>query len=205
MTFQAPLYQHNFLLNDPELIYQVLVTQADKFRKPLLINLPFRSSMGQGLFLSEGDFWRRQRKLVQPAFHHQRINAYGEGLVQHALEMVKQWQAGQTIHLDEAMRAITLIIVVDAIFQADVSAETAQFAQAIATLGEVLTQQLTRPLLAILPDSTPLPLFWRKRRAVAAMDRTSTGLLPNAEPRPRTGVTCSRCCWRLRMPTPGSA
>ena len=62
LTIQGPLYIPNILINEPQLIHQVLVTHADKFQKPSLLKRPFISTFGNGLFFSEGDFWRRQHQ-----------------------------------------------------------------------------------------------------------------------------------------------
>lgn len=177
VTMQGPFYRPNILINDPELTHQVLVTHADKFQKPPLLKRVFTSTFGNGLFFSEGEFWRRQRKLMQPAFHHQHIQRYGQGMVHHTLEMLSGWRDGHSYDLAKEMRTLTLIIVVDAIFQADVTEETTRFTQAITVVGEVLAQQFVNPVLALLPDSFPLPSLRRKRKAVAELDRIVYSLI----------------------------
>ena len=66
--------QERILLNDPDLIEQVLVVQHAKFHKSELTRRVTGPLLGQGLLISEGDFWRRQRRLAQPAFHRSTIN-----------------------------------------------------------------------------------------------------------------------------------
>jgi cytochrome P450 len=83
VTLPGPFYQPGFLLNAPDLLPEVLVKQADKFQKPAIFKKIFKSSFGNGLFLSEGDFWKRQRRLAQPAFHHKRIQTYTVAMVGH--------------------------------------------------------------------------------------------------------------------------
>jgi cytochrome P450 len=75
------------------------------------------------------------------------------------------------------MRALTLTIVVDALFQEDIGPETERFAQAITTVGEILAQQFVQPWLVWLPESFPLPVLRRKRRAVAELNRIVYGLI----------------------------
>src|SRR3954465_9651096 len=66
-----------YVLNDPEHLEYVLATNARNFRKTLGYRTPFmRRLFGQGLLTSEGDFWLRQRRLAQPAFHRDRIATY---------------------------------------------------------------------------------------------------------------------------------
>jgi len=163
-------YLRSYLLNDPDLIYQVLVKKADQFRKPRPLNKVLGSTFGNGLFFSQGDFWRRQRKLMQPAFHHQRIGAYADRMVAKTQQMLRTWQAGETRHIDEDMRALTLQIVVDAIFHGDISQEIDRVGWAMSEAAEVLTEQTYNPLKAILPDWLPLSFLRRKRRAVAVLD-----------------------------------
>ena len=69
--------QERILLNHPDFVEQVLVIQQSKFHKSELTRRITGRMLGQGLLTSEGDFWRRQRRLVQPAFHRSRINEYG--------------------------------------------------------------------------------------------------------------------------------
>lgn len=177
LTMQGPLYRPNILINDPDLVYQILVSQADHFQKPSLLQRPLLSTFGNGLFFSEGDFWRRQRKLMQPAFHHHPISRYGEAMVQHTSAMLQGWHDGQSLDLAATMRSLTLMIVVDALFREDISPETERFAQAITTVGEILSQQFVQPWLVWLPESFPLPVLRRKRRAVAELDRIVYGLI----------------------------
>lgn len=164
------LYRPIFLAHDPGLIHEVLVRQADRFIKPPMLNKVLMSTFGNGIFFSEGDFWRRQRRLVQPAFHHQRIRAYADRMVTQTQQMLATWRDGEQRNIDQAMRALTLQIVVDAVFHADVGAETARVRQAMADAGAALAEQTFNPLKAMLPDWLPLPFLQRKRRATAVLD-----------------------------------
>src|SRR5438132_6529205 len=62
------------VISHPELVEEVLVTRNHDFRKNLGARR-LRSPLGEGLLVSEGDFWLRQRRLMQPAFHRQRLDA----------------------------------------------------------------------------------------------------------------------------------
>jgi cytochrome P450 len=68
------------------------------------------------------------------------------------------------------MRALTLQIVVDAVFHADIGAETARVGQAMADAGAALAEQTLNPLKAMLPDWLPLPFLRRKWQATVALD-----------------------------------
>jgi len=171
VLLRGPLGMRGYLLNDPDLIRTVLATHADKIEKPAPLKWIFRSSFGNGLLLSEGSFWKRQRKLAQPAFHSKRIQGYADAMVWRAQQLLASWQDGQVRDIREDMSATTLQIVVDALFQSTVAEETAQIYAALAELGDILAQQsITNPLLSLVPDWAPLPVMRRKRRAAATLD-----------------------------------
>src|SRR5262249_61465248 len=100
------------LLSHPDLIEEVLVTKARSFIKhgPLR---QARPSLGNGLLTSEGDFWRQQRKLSQPAFHRDRVAAYASTMVAATERMLDGWASaeGQERDVQEDMMRVTLEIV----------------------------------------------------------------------------------------------
>jgi len=77
--------------------------------------------VGNGLLTSEGEVWKRQRRLAQPAFHRQRISAYGDVMVDYAQRMIAMWRAGEVRDIHRDMMRLTLEIVVRTLFNADVS------------------------------------------------------------------------------------
>src|SRR5664279_2522196 len=96
-----------YQLNCPEFIHQVLVEQADKFEKSPLDHHVFNVFIGNGLIISEGDFHRRQRRLMQPTFHSKRINAYAETMVNYSQGLIDEWHDGAQIDIHEAMSTLT--------------------------------------------------------------------------------------------------
>jgi cytochrome P450 len=85
-----------YLVNDPDLIRSVLVTRADAYHKGRALERA-RRLLGQGLLTSEGALHLRQRRLMQPAFHRERIAGYGETMVRYAGRAAERWKAGETI------------------------------------------------------------------------------------------------------------
>lgn len=170
VVLPGPLYRPIFLVHDPNLIRQVFVRQADRFIKPPPLNRVLMPTFGNGLLFSEGDFWRRQRRLAQPAFHHQRVGAYAERMVAQTQRMLAAWRDGEQQYIDQEMHALTLHMVVDAVFHTDVNAETGWIGQAMADAGLALAEQTFNPLKAALPDWLPLPFLQRKRRATAVLN-----------------------------------
>src|ERR1700722_15482600 len=94
VRFQV-LMRERILLNHPDLISQVLVVQQSKFHKSELTRRITSRMLGQGLLISEGDFWRRQRRLAQPAFHRSPINAYGSTMSEIPQSPLSDWKDGQ--------------------------------------------------------------------------------------------------------------
>ena len=81
----------NIFVNRPDLIEEVLVGHPRRYVKGRVLRAN-RHVFGEGLLTSEGDFWLRQRRLVQPAFHRERIAAYAETMVQYAQRLLEGWR-----------------------------------------------------------------------------------------------------------------
>ena len=155
-------------VNRPDYIESILVTQHSNFVKSKDYRA-MRRVLGNGLLLSEGDFWRRQRKLIQPAFHQARIAAYAEIMVGYAQRMLTTWSDGQTLDIHEAMMHLTLGIVAKTLFDADVSHEAEDVDAALSVLmGKFLRQA---GLALLLPRWVPLPTSRLLKRAVGRLDK----------------------------------
>ena len=108
-----------YQLNSPELIRQVLVEHPETFHKPLFVKRGFGPFVGNGLFTSDGDLWKRQRKLIQPAFNHTQIGRYADIMVNHALRLADSFQDGEVREINADMVRLTLGVVVKSLFGAD--------------------------------------------------------------------------------------
>ena len=158
----------------PEYIESILVTQSNNFVKSKDYRA-MRRVLGNGLLLSEGDFWRRQRKLIQPAFHQSRIAAYAEIMVGYAERMLASWSDGQALDIHEAMMRLTLGIVAKTLFDADVSHEAEDVDAALAVLmGKFLPQA---GMALLLPTWIPLPTSRLLKRAVGRLDKVIYGII----------------------------
>jgi len=161
-------------INRPEYIESVLVTQSQNFEKSKDYRA-LRRVLGNGLLTSEGEFWRRQRKLVQPAFHQDRIGAYAEVMVRFAEKIVASWQDGQMIDIHEAMSHLTLDIVAKTLFDTDVSHEAEDVGSALDFLMRKFMRQAGFAFL--LPKFVPIPTNKRLQRAVRQLDRVIYGII----------------------------
>src|SRR4029077_18539684 len=104
-----------FLISDPQYIKNVLVTPHKNFTKSTGLERTKRI-LGNGLLTSEGAFHLRQRRLMQPAFHRDRIAGYGTTMVEHADRLRTAWRDGATLDIAREMNRLTLAVVGKTLF-----------------------------------------------------------------------------------------
>jgi cytochrome P450 len=156
------------LVNHPDLVEEILVTRNHDFRKHVGARR-LGSLLGNGLLLTEGEFWLRQRRLMQPAFHRQRISAMGETMVRAALAALDVWQAGETRDISQEMIELTMQIVGRTLFGTEVGEDLAR----IRASNRVFVQHFRSRLftmMILLPDGFPSPGNRRYRRAVLDLE-----------------------------------
>ena len=101
--------------------------------------------LGQGLFVSEGAYHARQRKLSQPAFHRTRIAAYADTMVKVAQRVRDRWEDGKTIDLAAEMNWLAMVIVADTLFGADVESEAVDIQNALSEVLHMLEKSVIPP------------------------------------------------------------
>ena len=158
------------LVNRPEWIRDVLVTHAASFHKGRGLERAKRL-LGEGLLTSEDPVHLRQRRMMQPAFHHQRIAGYGEVMVEHAERLTSAWSDRETRDVAREMTHLTLGIVGRTLFDADVESEADEIGEALTTALDLFTQTLLQPFFEVL-DRLPTPPNRRFRKAKARIDAT---------------------------------
>ena len=147
------------LLNHPDYIQQVLIFQQNKFHKSKLSKEATERLLGQGLLISEGDFWRRQRRLAQPAFHRQRISEYSSTMLECAQAQVRNWRDGETRNIAQEMTELTLEAAVRTLFGTTLPGEAQQVGRAMGFLMRYSLGRARKPIN--IPASWPTP---RNRR-----------------------------------------
>jgi cytochrome P450 len=163
-------YVTAYFLYNPCDIESVLSTNAKNFIKSMTLRSNFfQRLVGNGLVTSEGDFWRRQRRLAQPAFHRQRISAYGDVMVEFTQRALSSWKMGQTRDIHRDMMRLTLEIVVKTLFNADVSEDADNVGRILSQIVKPFSSQAT--LKWILDNRLPTPGHRRFNRATAEMDK----------------------------------
>ena len=155
-----------FLLGHPDDIEQVLLAQHRNFVKHSFFFRHVTALFGRGLLTSEGDFWLRQRRLAAPAFHGKRIAAYADVMVRYGERMLDGWRDGEVRDAHEEMMKVTMQIVARTLFDAEVSADDMEVADAFDAIVDEIALRLRLPLP--IPDWLPLR---RNRRYLAAVRR----------------------------------
>lgn len=125
--------EHLFLVSDPDDIQRILTTDNKNFTKSTGLDRT-KPLLGEGLLTSEGQFHRRQRRLVLPAFHRKRIAAYADIFASYTEQHQETWESGQTIDIADEMMRLTLKIVGKTLFDHDVSKEATRVGHALERL-----------------------------------------------------------------------
>ena len=159
--------QHAYFLNHPDLIKDVLVTRHGYFHKGRALQRAKRL-LGEGLLTSEEAHHRRQRRLAQPAFHRQRIAGYAEVMVDHAARFADRWRDGESLDISGEMMRLTLAIVGQTLFDAEVEEDANEVGEALSEMME-LFNMLLLPYSELL-EKLPLPQSRRFARARARLD-----------------------------------
>jgi cytochrome P450 len=156
------------LLNGTDHVEHVLVKNNRNFMKGRYFRQEL-SFLGRGLLTSEGEFWRRQRRLSQPAFHRKRINAYGEVVVSYAERMLKRWREEETRDVHQEMMRLLLEVVAKVLFDAEID-RAEEVGKALGRVAKRFDEQGSAKLLRLLLGPLPTPTDLRFRRAVEQLD-----------------------------------
>jgi cytochrome P450 len=152
-----PLYS----TRHPDHVHEILVTRATDFMKRSKDLVAF---LGEGLFTSNGEFWRKQRRLIQPAFHSSNMVRYTKVMVEHTERLMTAWKAGQTRDLNREMMELTLSVVAKALLDYDTTKDHQAVARAMAVIQE--TAGFPDPL----PRWLPTPLHKKQKEAIDVLD-----------------------------------
>lgn len=164
------LYVPALFLYHPREIEYVLATNAKNFVKAMTLRSNFfQRLVGNGLLTSEGEQWKRQRRLTSPAFHRHRIANYADTMVNYSNRLTSTWQAGEARDVHRDMMRLTLEIVVRCLFSADVSND-------VDDVGDIL-KQLVKPFASqatlkwILNNRLPTPYHLQFHRLARKIDK----------------------------------
>jgi cytochrome P450 len=155
------------LLNHPHHIEDVLVNHPRKFIRGRVL-LANKRVFGRGLLTSDGDFWLRQRRLTQPAFHRARIAGYASTMVEYTERLLHEWQDGEERDIHAEMMRLTLQIVGKTLFDADVDRDAQDIGKSMELLLE-LSANFRRTIF--IPHWVPTPTNFRLERAISQIEK----------------------------------
>lgn len=156
------------LVTEPALIHRILVHDNSRFKKGRFLELA-KELLGDGLLTSEGELHKRQRLLIQPMFHKQMIRAYAEVMAVWGERFANRWQDGQELDLAREMMKLTLAVVGETLFGANVEDEAPDVGRA---MEEVLDITIAHRPLAQLLRRLPTPSRERFTTAKGLLDKT---------------------------------
>ena len=173
-----------YLLVHPRDIETVLVTNAGNFTKSADYRALARV-LGRGVLTSEGEFWQRQRGLIQPAFHRQNILAYAKVMTSAAGRMLDTWQENGDRNLHDDMMRVTLEIVAQCLYGAEVSGAAERVGKAMDVAMDRFVTNASQALL--FPFDIPVFFARREHRAIRELNEIIGGIIrerrSSAQPR----------------------
>ncbi|MBL8600810.1 MAG: cytochrome P450 [Myxococcales bacterium] len=172
------------LCTHPALAEQVLLKQHAVFTKDWFLR-DMKRFLGEGLLTAEGDFWKRQRRLAQPAFHRERIARYADVMVSAASKLADRWVRGEARNVHSDYLAITLDVVVRTLFGADLGDEAVTIEHAL----EAIMGWYSQPVVVAMP-ALHKPWFRPFREVVAQekrLDAVIRGLIARRRRDPDAG------------------
>ena len=119
LIHQKVLGRNIFILNRPEDVQRVMVSNAGNYKKSLANRQALKPILGQGLFVSEGKLWERQRKLLSPSTHRNRLKGYAETMVdtgRGTVEKLNGIDESQIVDLTEELTLLTSDIITRTMF-----------------------------------------------------------------------------------------
>ncbi len=158
-----------YLLNHPDLVHDVLVADHRSFHKGPTIRAA-KMLLGESLLTSEDETHRRQRRLIQPMFHHERIASYAASMVRIAERAADRWGDGKEVDIQAEMSAVTLAVVGDTLFGTDVDERRSATVRRALTDTLGMFDRVYSPLFRLLVR-LPSPTMRRYRRVESDLNR----------------------------------
>ena len=143
----------SLFINHPDLIEDVLVNNSRKYHKGRILQAN-KYLFGEGLLTSEGDFWLRQRRLAQPAFHRARVSAYAATMAEYTEQLIATWRNGEERDIHREMMQLALRIVGKTLFDADVTRDAKEVGETLDILLHIAAN-FGRTILVPLWVPTP--------------------------------------------------
>jgi cytochrome P450 len=157
----------SLFINHPDLIEDVLVNDARKYHKGRILQAN-KFLFGEGLLTSEGDFWLRQRRLSQPAFHRARVSTYAATMAEYAEQIAATWRGGEERDIHDEMMQLALRIVGKTLFDADVTRDAKEVGE---TLDILLRIAANFGRTILVPMWVPSPRNIRAKLGIRRLEK----------------------------------
>lgn len=167
-----------YVIKHPEHLRQVLVTDAASYRKTHAAMRQISQVLGEGLLNTDGEVWRRHRRMIQPAFRKERLRGYASMMVDEARTEVNRWNSRAPIDLGAAMTQLTLRVVSRSLFSHDVERDVDAVGHAVSAFQA----SISRP--DFLPRWLPTPQRQQMRRSLEGIDTMMYRLIRQRRARP---------------------
>lgn len=161
-------------VNDPHGIEEMLVGKNKHFRKHFALRMT-PMLLGNGLLTSDGPHWLRQRRMAQPAFHPQKIAAYGEDFVRLTEQQVAEWKPGEERDIVQEMMTLTLRIATKVLFSSEITGREQDVGKAIVTAQHHFLERFNS--LVRFPSWFPTPANLKFKKMVRELDEIVFGLI----------------------------
>jgi cytochrome P450 len=156
-----------YVLSHPRDIEYVLLGNYTNFVKSVFLR-ESRALFGNGLLTSDGSFWLRQRRLLQPAFHHDRVSEYSRTMVEYTSQILRGWQDGEVRDVHQDMVRLTLEIIASILFGSNIVSEAERIGDALCVFFEQFDDRFG---LYAIPEWLPTPGNLRYRMAIRSLNR----------------------------------
>ncbi|MFC5136509.1 MULTISPECIES: cytochrome P450 [Haloferacaceae] len=164
----------SYLLTDPDAIRRVLVEDHASYVKGEMPREQLGNLLGNGLFLAEGETWREQRTAMRSAFFRERVDGYGDAMIDHARGMVDDWRDGDAVDVHEAATEYAFSVLAEGLLGDDIEGER----ETVRAAAESITERFDmRRLTSFLPEWVPTPMNRRYRRRLDALRETLRDLV----------------------------
>ncbi len=170
-------FDRMYIVSEPDYVQHILQKNNRNYIKGHAYE-ELKHLLGNGLLTSEGDFWRKQRRLIQPAFHRERLTGFAKIMIEECQVVMGKWRVlpnGSTINLSKAMMEMTLQIVCKAMFSSDVAHLVEEVNREFNYANEKLIQRTTNPFS--LPLSIPTPGNLKEKNSYENIRKMVDGII----------------------------
>ncbi|WP_051404889.1 cytochrome P450 [Bacillus cihuensis] len=167
-------FQNVYLISNPDLIKEVLVTKQKSFIKSKAMH-SLEDVMGQGLFTSEKEFHMSQRRLIQPAFKRSHINSYGQDMIDITTDYLSTWKNGEERIITQDMMSITLGIICKTMFSMDLKQGYELLGKSVETVIKMAVKRM-RPIVR-MPLWVPTKNNRQYKKVIQELDQIIYGMI----------------------------